>query len=267
MNFFKKLQHLSLLNCTSNSVLDFEQQLVNALSSLSPTSRDRICDLVSELNQKETGVFYSNYELWEQVTRSNVEVNQLSFDYFNGYAFRLATSLKKHQVKINKSKILHIIAKIIGLTGSQALKQRQLIELEFIRVTFAQDQQQDIIEVITCNDVIVDVQVSGFDAFCGCNAKVDNDTLMLYTPKKNKYVLPDASLSVIDSFDRGSFKYRVVSVSDVDSDYVLGFMAVVDGGVDNVDRERYEDGRHIQYKYGVNVALSNLKKITPIDSQ
>ena len=265
MNFFKKLQHHSFLNCPLESVLKFEQQLAVVLSGL-PTAgnHDRIRELITNLNRKETGLFTSNFELWNSITRSDVEVNKLSFDYFNGYASRLSAILKQNNIKINKSKILHNIAKVIGLTGSQSLKQRQLIKPEFILFKFNQDAQQDVIEIITYNSVIIDVQVSGFDTFCGCNAKldIDDDTkLMLYTPKHDKYILPNPAMPVTSSFNRGTFKYRVESQETVNSDYILGFMSIINGGVDSVDRAKYEDEQYIQYKYGVHVALANLKKI------
>ena len=262
MNFFKKLQHLSMLNCSLNSIADFEKQLSLALLALSPKNHNLIRGAVSESLHKEIGVPTDNNCSWGCITRSDVNVNQLSFDYFNSYSFRLSALFKKKHININKSRILHTISKVIGLTGSQALKQRKLIEPEFICYEFNQDKQQDIIEIITFNGVIVDVQVTGFDAFCGCNAKVVAGTeLTLYTPKTHKYILPDPEVCVVKTFNRAAFKYTVEAEHDVDDDYISGFMAVVDGGVDNVDCSKYEDSKYIQYRYGANASSQNLRKI------
>lgn len=261
MNYFKQLQQLSLLNCSVQSISIFAAELELQLHSmLSPYNKERIAFIISDHHCDELySVGFKNYLYWQDVIRSDVEVNSLSFDFFNGYAFRLSNKFKQHNIKINKSKILHSIAKLIGLSGSQALKQRDLISPEFLTYKF-EEKEQDVIELITYNSVVIDVQISAFEGFAGTFASLGNHDkeLKIYRPKQ-LYFLPDAATSLERLCEVSVMKYPVESVTATNSDYVAGFMDIVDGGVEALSREKYKN--NLNYKFGANVAVSNLNRI------
>ena len=261
--FFNDLQKYTLINCSDHEVEDFSKKLASLLIIGKNFDKNVLLKKITRFNADLFGGDTNNVVNWKSVIRSNIKINELSFDVLNDYAQELSKTLKESGFKFNKSKILFEISRSLNFTGSQALKSKPKSILPEFKKFKLQKSGQDLIEIITFNNVIIDVQVSGFNAFAGSFASQDPEdpsTLLYYTQHFSHYQTPNVKTIATDALERYSLKYDIKSVEDVDLDYIDGFMEVINGKKAN--QQRLEDS--IEYRFGSSVANSNLRLLKGI---
>lgn len=198
---------------------------------------------------------FNDIEDWQRVLRSDIKFNELGFDYFKLLTNRLAKYLKSIGIKVNGSKLLHYFSKAMGYSGSQAFKQSKIkVTPNFITHKFV-DNGQDVLEIITRDCVIIDVQPHQFRIYGGRYAKTSCFADELNFTMNTPYSTLDITCKAPDIVDLRTFNYELELSEPTNKDYCSGYEAALNGIT------VIPDNSSEQYKFGHRVAISNLKNI------
>lgn len=251
----------TLANCSCKKTYDFTEKLSHILAEQYEQEYKLIKTSISNFILHYSGTSNdNNYLQWERLVRTDLDIKDLEFDQLVAITRNMARYLKENGIiKINGSKLLNIVANLLGFKTTHALKSlKRNISIPYYKFNFV-DVGQDISFIIVRDNIIIDVQPFHSSLFCGSSVLDINENISLDSNEvvitKQQYITPQFELSPSDDLDISltSFKYQLLNVESVDRDFILGFEARLNE-TDNLNTNS-------EYKAGYNVAHYNLARI------